>query len=459
MYSTYKDYKVLKSQAQAALKERQAEYDKIKKTRDEIQAKRTNFSKAVTWENYGKEYNSTYSDYNHNHTYSKFTGKELLILKTLTRQASYSNENIITTSLTTTETAVDKCKELYDDAMEELYAESHPQYEYTDEIENIYALPEFKEYHDKLNINDFVYLETNNGEYVKLRVTEISYNPCDMDENMEITFMSPTKYRTKRNDFAKLLDASINKASHDGGTVQGVNKVSDSSTYVINSDVIQRLFSNPVFSTKTTNLTTGNSGDITANKIVTQLLNADEGTFKKLTADSAFIKVLTANGVRANKTYSIYDDDYDDYRDFVKYNYGTLKIGLFNKDRTLADLDKYFEFSPNTDPQYADEDIYVYGNLMLLDNFSGCLKCREISFEKISDTETKNVIRNCHYHNKIQTGEATGSVALKITTDGIESYTQEISGWKKTGAKTYSQSSLAASIGSSDNMFKLVNYA
>lgn len=82
-----------------------------------------------------------------------------------------------------------------------MYAESHPQYEYSDEVENIYALPEFKEYHDQLNINDFIYLEVMDDEYVKLRVTEISYNPCDMDESMELTFTSPTTYKTKRNDF------------------------------------------------------------------------------------------------------------------------------------------------------------------------------------------------------------------------------------------------------------------
>lgn len=453
MYRTYDDYKTLKAQAEAALKERQAEYDAAKEPQNQIQAKRTNFSEAVEWVNYGKEYNSKYSGCNHNHIYSKFTEEELLILKTLTRQASYSNENIITTSLTTTESAVDKCKELYDDAVDELYAESHPQYEYTDEVENIYALPEFKEYHDKLNINDFVYLETDADEYVKLRVTEISYNPCDMDENMEITFMSPTTYKTKRNDFVKLLGAAINKASHDGGTVQGVNKVSDNSTYVINSDVIQRIFANPVFSAKTTSLTTGNSGDITANKIVTQLLNADEGTFKKLTADSAFIKELTSNGIRANKTYSIYDNDYDEYRDFVKYENGIIKIGLFNKDRMLAPLDKYFEFSPNTDPQNIDESIYVHGNLMLLDDFSGGLKCREISFEKITDEETKSVVRAC-YHDQIQTGEVIGSNALNITSTSIQPYTyRENGGWMNIGIYEYGLGSSTLSIGSSSNMF------
>lgn len=144
MYRTYDDYKKLKVQAEAALRERQAEYNKVKTPQDNIQAKRVKFGEAILWNNYGSDFNTKYADCNHNHSYPKFTTEELLILKTLTRQATYTNENIITTSLTTTESAVDKCKELYDDAIDELYAESHPQYEYSDEVENIYALRNLK---------------------------------------------------------------------------------------------------------------------------------------------------------------------------------------------------------------------------------------------------------------------------------------------------------------------------
>ena len=54
-------------------------------------------------------------------------------------RATYSNENIIITTLDSTVDAVDKAITLYKDAVEELYVESHPQYTYTDEIGNIYG--------------------------------------------------------------------------------------------------------------------------------------------------------------------------------------------------------------------------------------------------------------------------------------------------------------------------------
>lgn len=454
MYRTYDDYKKLKVQAEAALRERQAEYNKVKAPQDNIQAKRVKFGEAILWNNYGSDFNTKYADCNHNHSYPKFTTEELLILKTLTRQATYTNENIITTSLTTTESAVDKCKELYDDAIDELYAESHPQYEYSDEVENIYALPEFKEYHDQLNINDFIYLEVMDDEYVKLRVTEISYNPCDMDESMELTFTSPTTYKTKRNDFNKILDAAINKSSHDGGTVQGVNKVSDASSYVISSDVIQRLFSNPVFSTKTTNMITGNSGDITANKIVTQLLNADEGVIKKLTSELVY-----SDYIKAKERYSIYNKSSEEYQDIIWYNQNSdidfedgLYIGLMGKIvGTVDSTNAYLKFKDKNDT------IYVHGNLDITDNKIQCTELQVLNKISLSgaitmDNNIKNAIKDCHSHNQIQTEK---KLALHVNSDRIEPYAyDEIAGWHTLGICEYAAASQAPYLGSASNMFQ-----
>lgn len=415
------------------------------------------FGEAILWNNYGSDFNTKYADCNHNHSYPKFTAEELLILKTLTRQATYTNENIITTSLTTTESAVDKCKELYDDAIDELYAESHPQYEYSDEVENIYALPEFKEYHDQLNINDFIYLEVMDDEYVKLRVTEISYNPCDMDESMELTFTSPTTYKTKRNDFNKILDAAINKSSHDGGTVQGINKVSDASSYVISSDVIQRLFSNPVFSTKTTNMITGNSGDISANKIITQLLDADEATLGKITSESAFIKQIygvngtftgnvIANKILAKNRYTIYGENYYGNYDGVNtptldsgvtciYAGGTdysreIQFGLDGSGITFENINSnYIPVSQITTGVYVDSANNKINSIISLNSGKiDIMGILDVTGNFSNNTKTK--IKDCHSHSQIQTGD----LALHVNADRIEPYAyDEIAGWHTLG--------------------------
>lgn len=291
MHQKYLDYLNLKDQAEAALKERQAEYDKAKKP--EIQEKRNQIAKDVLLENFGKVQNK----------YSAFTDKETYIIKSLYSQSTYTNENIIVTTLDSTADAVDKSKVLYDDALEELYVESHPQYTYTDDVENVYALPEFKEYHEQLTVNDFVRVGITDTNYIKLRVIEITYNPCDLDESMEVTFSNMIQYKAKRNDYNTLLNDALNTSNRNGGRVNSVNK-SSTSDYVITSEAIKQIFSNPLFNSMlggTTTGGTGSGGTITAGMIVAELVKAKEGVFDKLTVDTAFMKYLDVKLISADK--------------------------------------------------------------------------------------------------------------------------------------------------------------
>lgn len=291
MHQKYLDYLNLKDQAETALKERQAEYDKAKKP--EIQEKRNQIAKDVLLENFGKVQNK----------YSAFTDKETYIIKSLYSQSTYTNENIIVTTLDSTADAVDKSKVLYDDALEELYVESHPQYTYTDDVENVYALPEFKEYHEQLAVNDFVRVGITDTNYIKLRVIEITYNPCDLDESMEVTFSNMIQYKAKRNDYNTLLNDALNTSNRNGGRVNSVNK-SSTSDYVITSEAIKQIFSNPLFNSMlggTVTGGTGSGGTITADTIIAELVKAKEGVFDKLTVDTAFMKYLDVKLISADK--------------------------------------------------------------------------------------------------------------------------------------------------------------
>lgn len=291
MHQKYLDYLNLKDQAETVLKERQAEYDAAKKP--EIQEKRNQIAKDVLLENFGKVQNK----------YSAFTDKETYIIKSLYSQSTYTNENIIVTTLDSTADAVDKSKVLYDDAIEELYVESHPQYTYTDDVENVYALPEFKEYHEQLAVNDFVRVGITDTNYIKLRVIEITYNPCDLDESMEVTFSNMIQYKAKRNDYNTLLNDALNTSNRNGGRVNSVNK-SSTSDYVITSEAIKQIFSNPLFNSMlggTVTGGTGSGGTITADTIIAELVKAKEGVFDKLTVDTAFMKYLDVKLISADK--------------------------------------------------------------------------------------------------------------------------------------------------------------
>ena len=330
-YQMYQDYKKLLKEAQDVLAERQAEYDVHKKDQDTVAKKREMLAKEVSMDMYGIEHNKDF-------TYHAFTEKEKYILSLLENQRTYTNENIITTTLDTTEDAVDKCKKLYDDAVEELYVESHPQYTYTDDIENIYALPDFKEYHDQLAVNDFVHLGLNDNEYVKLRVIEISYNPCDLDESMQVTFSNVTQYKAERNDYNVLLNDTFNKSSHEGARVEGVNK-SNASEFVFTADVIRQLFSHPTFNSQLSGSSVASSGDVSAQKVIAELIKAPEGVFKKLSsqtieAESATIKDLSVNAITAAIVESaiVKSKDYIDNEDSAFSKQGVW-IDLMGKGR------------------------------------------------------------------------------------------------------------------------------
>lgn len=233
----------------------------------------------------------------------KSTSRIQDIIKSLYSQSTYTNENIIVTTLDSTADAVDKSKVLYDDALEELYVESHPQYTYTDDVENVYALPEFKEYHEQLAVNDFVRVGITDTNYIKLRVIEITYNPCDLDESMEVTFSNMIQYKAKRNDYNTLLNDALNTSNRNGGRVNSVNK-SSTSDYVITSEAIKQIFSNPLFNSMlggTVTGGTGSGGTITADTIIAELVKAKEGVFDKLTVDTAFMKYLDVKLISADK--------------------------------------------------------------------------------------------------------------------------------------------------------------
>lgn len=299
MHQKYLDYQKLIEECTAALEERKSEYEPVKAECDEMQKQREEIAENVLIETFGKIQD----------VYEGFTDDEIFVIKSLCTQGVYTNENIIVTTLTDPGSAVDKQLKLYNAAVEDLYVESHPQFDYTDDINNIYALPEFKDFHDDLQVNNFIRLGLDDSTYIKLRLIEIIFNPLDLDETMTVTFSNMIQYKSKRNDFNSLIDESLNKASRNGGRVSSVTS-NDTTDYVITSDIIKKIFSNPLFDSilggssvggAGSGGTGGSGGTITAEEIIAELVKADEGIFEKLTADTAFIKYLSSQLITSEK--------------------------------------------------------------------------------------------------------------------------------------------------------------
>lgn len=444
MYHCYLEYQDLLSQAQEALDTRQKEYDyynnpgdnvliEIDKTDDEgkvildkvthlplkikvpgitqMASKQQDIIKYTALKNWGIES----KDLNNNSVGTPFTSDEMKIFQLLCRQASYSNENIVTTSLTTPESSIKQQELLYKDATDRLYIESHPQYIYSDTVENIYALPEFKEYHNKLNVNDYIYMGLDDENYVRLRVIEIDYNPCDLDEQMTITFSNMIKYQTSTNDYDSLLDSVINSSSYDGGKVEGVSKNADSSSYVISADIIQQMFSNPLFISKISSATSNNSGSgqtFNIDNIITSFFSAAKDKFYNMSSDSGFTQKL--------------DEVYLTKK---------LIVDKLKSDSVDNDINKIF--NQNISVTSTNSDVAIQNSNITNSTISKCnmndienFSVHEISeIGSISDGASM-VIGSCHTHDGLDQ-ISTMLQEIKILQEKVSKLEKEVSNLKE----------------------------
>ena len=293
--------KNIAEECQSALVSRQSEYDSEKEKQDEIQSIR----------------NQIVSDVEITNEAFGFTDDEINIIQSFYKHTDYKNDNFYVSQYATPEEEVDEQYRLFLDAKDALYAKSHPQYIYTDSIDNLYALPEFQVFQKQLNIFDFIHVETSLGYQEKLRVISISYNPCMLEDDLEIEFTSMVQYNAKINDYAQLLNAQNNDAKN---KILGTTGSKNDLEYNIDSSVIKMILQSMSFGTAVKNevqssynssifafnnilnenLTTDNiikilnnnelllsgllSKYINSDTVITNILNASEGNIQELTS-------------------------------------------------------------------------------------------------------------------------------------------------------------------------------
>lgn len=290
MYQKYLDYVALQDECQKALDERNAELAPIKTELTDNEDKRIKITEDVDQSNFG----------NVQSVFEPFTEEELCTLNELYIETDYVNENILIINTFSASEKVDAQEKLYQAAKEQLYLESHPQYTYTDSVDNLYAIPEFREFHDDLEIGNFLYVGTDLDTFVKLRVIGLTYNPCSWDNNLTIDFSTMLTYPNKMSDFAELIDNAISSKKNQ---IAGTANSNDVTTYTLTADVIKALLKNPIFSGYMDSITAGsaNINTITSEKVITALIKAGEGEFDKLTAETAFIKYIESTLISADK--------------------------------------------------------------------------------------------------------------------------------------------------------------
>lgn len=303
-HQLYLDYKKLYDDCTSALTERQKEYDNLISERNNYKSEYDTIAKNVKRENFE----------NVQTEYPAFTKYEEFLLKKLYKHTDYQNENIISTSITSSVEKIEKEYKLYLDAVERLYAASHPQYTWEDTLDNIYGLEEFQCLIEPLDIYNFIHAEiNNNGTFEKLRVTGITYNPCIYQGDFSLTFSSVTRYKTKKNDFNDLLSSALS-AQKNALTLSAGNS-KDVTSYTITPEFIKSLLGSSSFNAYMSKNNAGTVSGITGNftnlyskyidaeQITAQLVKADSAEFKKLVSESIQTDILTTKILNADKGF------------------------------------------------------------------------------------------------------------------------------------------------------------
>ena len=333
-HQLYLDYKKLYDDCTSALAERQKEYDNLISERNSYKSEYDTIAKNVKRENFE----------NVQTEYPAFTKYEEFLLKKLYKHTDYQNENIISTSITSSVEKIEKEYKLYLDAVERLYAASHPQYTWEDTLDNIYGLEEFQCLIEPLDIYNFIHAEiNNNGTFEKLRVTGITYNPCIYQGDFTLTFSSVTRYKTKKNDFNDLLSSALS-AQKNALTLSAGNS-KDVTSYTITPEFIKSLLGSSSFNAYMSKNNAGTVSGITGNftnlyskyidgdQITAQLIKANSAEFKTLVSESIQTDILTTKILNADKGFFK-----ELTTQLIKDESGNVIIDLVNKQINTSEL-------------------------------------------------------------------------------------------------------------------------
>ncbi|MDU7030188.1 MAG: phage tail protein [Clostridiales bacterium] len=220
----------------------------------------------------------------------KLSDDEYIIYNTLIHDQTYTNSNIVSTSIDSTLDTIKVQETLYQDAIDKISELSQPQYTFTTEMDNLLRLEEFKCWRSSFVLGNFVRLGIRDDYSVKLRLIGRTWNPCAITPDLTVEFSNMITSRSGRNDLTQILQNENERGSSGGGVALGTGNSKDDKEYL--TTLLQKMISNNLFNNAVTNIT-GNLQvpSATIQKLVGEYLrfakidvgqiNGDEASFNK----------------------------------------------------------------------------------------------------------------------------------------------------------------------------------
>lgn len=189
-----------------------------------------------------------------------FTEEECKEINLLYRDASYTNENILTTSIDGSSKKVDRMYELLDDGKEKLSSLSRPQLTFNVDSDNLLGLVEFEPFWNEFLPGNYILVQYKDDTYVKLRMVGYQFNPrLPSSNDFAITFSNYIRSKTRVSDLEDLLGLSASAGTNggSGGSGSGASGgygESDDIDVTISNTMLAKLLNSESFGTRVTNI-------------------------------------------------------------------------------------------------------------------------------------------------------------------------------------------------------------
>lgn len=225
-----------------------------------------------------------------NHESYGFTENDIFVINSLFHDTDYQNTNILSTSVDTTITMIDREKELFDDSVSKLSEVSQPQFKFTVSMDNLLRIPEFKDWVDDFKLLNYVRLGIRDDYSVKLRIVSMSWNPCDITPDITVEFSSMITSRSGRNDLTDILQTENNRGSKNSISI-GTGNSKDEEEWRTN--LLQLLIKSQIFKQSVGNIASGTTGEVDTayiQQLVSQYIKTGKIDVSQITGDEAKFK-------------------------------------------------------------------------------------------------------------------------------------------------------------------------
>lgn len=345
-----------------------------------------------------------------------FTADDIRAINLLYVDNTYSNENILTTSLDNIVTQIDVERELLADAKEKLSAASQPQMTYSIDMDAILCMPEFKDY--EFMPGNFVYVEYMDDYYVKLRLFTMQFNPRIPYDPPKVTFTNYVSSRAKRSDLSYILAQASGSGSGGGSSSGGFGGSGAFGTgkdidVTISNTMLAKMLNTELFATRVT--------DVVLDNAKINNLNAKMATFGGLADGTTII-----DG-KCIKTSWIIDS---------KYNGDKAKGTITNTEGTIINLNTgSFSFAGGRIKFDADTNKLTFGSDVTL-SWSQVTGTDDVATKSDATTISRNEISTATIKaGQIKTGtivSTDGSTTKINLDDGTFSFAGGKLTWNKT---------------------------